>query len=388
MTERAASTGSAIWMVSRVFAPDEGGVQTYAREVGSAYAELGWTVTMFVQSSIGPRQAQQGDNRLIDVGPGSRLGVYAKLARALREAWKTMPRPQAIHACTWRAAIPALPFDVPLIVTVHGREIGRPRGAAFRLMRFVLERATRIVAVSETTRALLLERLPQLADKIVVVWNGTAPAPARPAPTIFARGVGPAQVLTVCRLVPRKNIGGALMAVASTLYDGHRLDYAIVGRGEQLEQLQDRIDHMAMGSQVQLLGYVDDILLERLQAEADIFLHPQIALEDGREIEGFGISVADAMARGLVCIVGKDGGPSEFIRDGETGFVVDGRSVEAIHDALTALLSDRALCAAVGERARRWAADNLSWQRHGLICLGAIAVPSRLFCPGPARAAA
>jgi glycosyltransferase involved in cell wall biosynthesis len=277
--------------------------------------------------------------------------------------------PAVIHACTWRAAIVALPFPAPLIVTVHGREIGRPGGFAFGLMRHVLDRATRIVAVSETTRMLLLDRLPHLADKCVVAWNGTsALRPLSAVPAAPPEGA-PTRILTVCRLVPRKNISAAIWAVADALRAGHHLSYAIVGRGEEMEGLRRLIDTLGIGRHVRLLGYVDDGALDRLRAEADIFLHPQISLEDGAEIEGFGISVADAMACGLACIVGQDGGPAEFVRDGETGLVVDGRSGDAVGGALRLLLEQPLLRGRIGLQARVWANGHLSWQRHCAISL-------------------
>ncbi len=360
-----------IWMVSRVFSPDIGGVQTYARELASSYAQLGWTVSLFVKSSAGPRRLGWGEHQLVDVGPGSMTTVYLRLFRALLRASSESYLPAAIHACTWRAAIPTLPFAVPLIVSVHGREIGRPRGLAFRLMRTVLRRATRIVAVSETTRALLLERMPELADRCVVAWNGTSEIPNHLSSRARSSGE-PIRILTVCRLVPRKNVAAALLAVGAAIRAGHRLRYTIVGDGPEMARLRSIVDEWNLGDSVELAGFVDDAELAAHQASADIFLHPQVALEDGAEVEGFGISVADAMARGLVCIVGQDGGPAELVTDGETGFVVDGHAVEEVTDALMAVLADPALRERIGRSARLWARKHLSWDRHGLICLGGI----------------
>jgi glycosyltransferase involved in cell wall biosynthesis len=372
-----------IWVVSRVFPPDAGGVQTYARQLALAYGDLGHPVSVFAKSSAGPRRIGHGIHRLIDVGPGRRLPVYARLLRALGQAWREGPRPAMIHACTWRAALVAIPLDVPLIVTVHGREIGRPTGMAFRLMRFALERATRIVAVSDTTRDLLVQRLPHLAGRCVVAWNGPSGG-GRPAVSpAGADSSGDVHVLTVCRLVPRKNVAGAIRAVASLVHAGHRLRYSIAGAGDEMPALRALIDRLGVGGAIELLGYVDDDRLERLYAAAGIFLHPQIALEDGAEIEGFGISVADAMAHGLACIVGRNGGPAEFVRDEDTGLIVDGRQVGHIADALSRLLRDPALRRAIGRRACLWASDSLSWDHHCRISLGdepAGRLPSQV-CP-------
>jgi glycosyltransferase involved in cell wall biosynthesis len=352
-----------LWLVTRVYAPDEGGVQTYAEEVGRAYAALGWQVTLFAQSSAGPRRITEGRLTLIDVGPGSKLQVYVRLRRAMAAAWRDGERPEAIHACTWRAAIPTLLFRRRLIVTVHGREIGRPRGLAFRLMQLVLASSDRIVAVSETTRELLLRRLPRLEARCIVAWNGISTT-AFPAPGTSRTGQGDPRILTLSRLVPRKNIATAVRAAAACCDRGLRFHYRIAGRGPQSAEIQDAIDASDAGSRIALLGYVDGKQRDIEFRQADIFLHPQLALEAGDEIEGFGISVADAMAHGLVCIVGAEGGPAELIQHGVTGFVVDARSEVAIAAALERLLLDPALRHSMGEAARCWVGENLSWHHH------------------------
>ncbi|WP_285018261.1 glycosyltransferase family 4 protein [Novosphingobium sp. fls2-241-R2A-195] len=357
---------ASIWVVARVHAPDEGGVQTYVSQVARAYARSGRTVTVFAKSSAGPRRLCEDGITLIDVGPAAHLVVYARLAMAMLRAWLGGARPSAIHACTWRAAIPALLFPRSLLVTVHGREVGRPSRGAFRLMNAVLSRTTRILAVSDATRRLLLDRAPDLAGRCVTVWNGVVlPGEERCEPVNALL-----RVITVCRLVPRKNVPAALRAVAACRGESIALDYAVIGRGPDEEAIRAALEPTAggLGSTV-MTGYVDDAELAERHRTADIFLHPQIALEDGAEMEGFGISVADAMAHGIACIVGQDGGPGELVRDGVTGLVVDGRDPAAIRAALALLARDPAYRRRLAENGRRFARENFCWDRHCRLAL-------------------
>ncbi|MGC4250459.1 MAG: glycosyltransferase family 4 protein [Sphingobium sp.] len=355
--------------MARVHAPDEGGVQTYVREISETYANSGWQVTLFAKSSAGPRHVAHDALTLIDVGPGGVLLVYLRLLRAMIAAWWAGERPAAIHACTWRAAIPALIFPARLVITAHGREIGRPRGPAFALMRFVLRRAERVIAVSDVTRTLLLKRIPSLATRCRTAWNGVQPCRPR----------GPRQrkdeavkVISVCRLVPRKNIPAAVRAAAICIHRGADLEYIVIGRGSDVPMAQAAIARHDWPDRIVLAGYVSEEELAEHYRTADIFLHPQIAMEDGAEIEGFGLSIADAMAHGIPCIVGKDGGPAELIRDGVTGLVVDGHSMDAITGALELLAGDAALRERLGDKARQWAAQNLSWQQHCAVALSGL----------------
>jgi glycosyltransferase involved in cell wall biosynthesis len=373
-----------IWVVARVHWPDEGGVQTYVAQVTQGYARAGRQVTVFAKSSIGPRRVVDGAVTLIDVGPASQAGVYWRLARAMASAWLAGERPEAIHACTWRAALAALPFPRPLVVTVHGREVGRPSGSAFRLLRAVLSRTTRVVAVSDATRSLLLARLPGLARRCVALWNGVDVPPERIEP---ANPVP--RIITVCRMVARKNVPAAVRAVSACRERGLAIDYAVIGRGVEDATVRAAIGEDGAAREpggTRMTGYVSDEELAYRYRTADIFLHPQIALEDGAEMEGFGISVADAMAHGIPCIVGIDGGPGELVQDGVTGLVVDGHSPEAIRDAVMLLVGSPALRRRLGENARRFAIENFSWDRHCHLALEGLAGKSGASAGGVAPA--
>ena len=365
-----------LWLVSRVFPPDEGGVQTYAQAIARSYAALGWQVRVFTKTSCGPRRVQDGALDITDVGGGSKPRVYFKLAvallRARRRAAAEGRLPTALHACTWRAAIaPVLLGFKPLTITVHGREIGRPSGFDAWLMRRVLGAAQRVVAVSQWTQRHLLARLPELAPRCVVAWNGLSDFAAA-VPDIARGSSEEPLVFTVCRLVPRKNLRAALAAAALCAQRGYCFRYWIAGRGPEMAALQADVAALGLSEHVRLLGYVSDEELAQLHARAEVFLHPQIELEDGAEMEGFGITSADAMACATPCIVGAQGGPAELVAHGRTGHVVDGNDVEAIAEALAEVLRDMPLRRRLGSAARDWTRQNLCWRRH---CIDAAGTP-------------
>ena len=57
-------------------------------------------------------------------------------------------------------------------------------------------------------------------------------------------------------------------------------------------------------------------MVPELLSESDIFIHVPVWEE------GFGITVVEAMAAGLVCICSKSGAIPEIIADGQNGFIV------------------------------------------------------------------
>jgi phosphatidylinositol alpha-1,6-mannosyltransferase len=96
----------------------------------------------------------------------------------------------------------------------------------------------------------------------------------------------------------------------------------------------------------------------------DVFAMPCRTRGAGLDVEGLGIVFLEASACGVPVVAGNSGGAPETVRDGETGFVVDGRSVPAITDAIVQILSDPVRAAAMGEAGRTWVTDNWRWDHQ------------------------
>ena len=73
----------------------------------------------------------------------------------------------------------------------------------------------------------------------------------------------------------------------------------------------------------------------------------------GLEAEGFGIVFLEAAACGVPSVAGRSGGSHEAVADGETGFVVPPRDVDAVRAAIGRLLADDGLRAQMGAAARQ-----------------------------------
>ncbi|WP_421736138.1 glycosyltransferase family 4 protein [Caulobacter sp.] len=353
-----------VWILARGYTPDEGGLETYGRAVGHAYAAAGWKVVVFAPTSAGPRRFHDGAVEVVDVGAASQPVVMARLVAALRRELKG-GRPDFTHAITWRLSIPGEALGLkPLAISVHGREINFVKGPMKALMALLMRRAQFLVAVSHFTKQMLAERVPSAASKTIVAWNGLSDW-AENLPNRVRPVHSPTRLLSLCRLVERKNIAGAVQAAADCTKAGAApFLYEIGGRGPQTAEINRRIEAGSAAEQVKMLGFVPDDAMPGLFLDADIFLHPQIATEGGKDVEGFGIVIADAMAAGCACIVGKAGGPAELIIDGETGFVVDGDDTAAIRARLSQLLADPEACARLGRAAQVFARDHFSWRKH------------------------
>jgi phosphatidyl-myo-inositol dimannoside synthase len=96
-------------------------------------------------------------------------------------------------------------------------------------------------------------------------------------------------------------------------------------------------------------------------AAGDVFAMPCRTRRAGLDVEGLGIVYLEASAVGLPVVGGDSGGAPDAILEGETGYVVGGRDVQALADRLTALLLDPAHARAMGEKGRAWVERDWNW---------------------------
>ncbi len=343
-----------IWVMAKGFAPDEGGQQTYARKLAEAFADLGAAVTVVTQTSAGPRDEMLGALRVVDIGPGKGADVPLRWLRALRKLRREQGgNPDYCHAATWRTAVPPMLLRMRFGVSLHGREFMYPTGIALALLKAVMRRAKPLVVASRYSLQALSTRLGNgfvQPLQPLVGWYGTDFMPvARQA----LQADSPVQILTICRLDSRKNVARAVEAVAMLHGEGLALRHVICGRGPESDAIAARIAELGIGDVVTMAGFVTDQQVVDYLGASQIFLHPQIADDDGRNFEGFGLVIADAMRAGCAPVVGREGGSAELVEVGISGHIVGGRDVAEIANALRGILQDRQRCHAMGQAAQQ-----------------------------------
>lgn len=355
--------------MAKGYAPDEGGMQTYAQGVAEAWAATGAAVTVFSQTSLGPRGERLGGIELIDVGPGKSPLVPWRLLKAMRAERTASGVPAFVHATTWRTAVLPMLLALPYAVTFHGREFMYGGALTLRLMRAVASRAQAVVTVSHFSRKRLLDRLGGRRADPIVAWNGLSGPAARRID--IPPGHSPL-LFSLCRLEPRKNIAAAVRACAQLRHEGTPFRYVIGGRGPELDRITALVAELSLNGVVDVAGFVESGRAAELHVEADVFIHPQIEVDEGRDFEGFGIAIADAMAAETAVIVGKDGGTPELVEQGVTGLIVDGANDGDLVDALRRMLADVAGRQTMAAAARAHAEETFHWDRHVALIAGAL----------------
>lgn len=171
-------------------------------------------------------------------------------------------------------------------------------------------------------------------------------------------------VVCVSRLVPRKGQDTLIDALPAIRRQVPDVALLLVGSGPYAEQLAARAQSLDVADAVTFTGSVAPEELPAHYAAGDVFAMPCRTRRRGLDVEGLGIVYLEASATGLPVVVGDSGGAPDAVRDGETGYVVDGRDATAVADRLTTLLTDPDQRTRMGRAGRSWIERDWQWDAH------------------------
>lgn len=239
-----------------------------------------------------------------------------------------------------------------------------------RVAKGLLDAASVIVANSNWTRDLCLSVLGELGvslaeDRVRVVPLGTDPE-------LFRTGIDTSAaekkydlekgrwLLTVAPLASNKGIDTVLQALAAS--DGFSdLRYAVVGSGSELAPLKALAKKLGLTQRVRFLTDVPDADLPALYNLATAYVG--LSRQTGLDVEGFGISFAEAAACGLPVIGARSGGIPDVVADGETGLLVNAERPDEVVAAIEKLLKDKKLAGRLGKEGRARVEKFQNWDR-------------------------
>jgi glycosyltransferase involved in cell wall biosynthesis len=193
------------------------------------------------------------------------------------------------------------------------------------------------ICVSNAVREALIRDYRFPPKRTLTIHNGVSLSEFAPSGSdgIAVRnrlGLRSDEFVLVCaaRLTEEKGIGILLRAIARALRDSVPCKCIMVGDGPLREQLLE---------QAQELGLLGHVFFEGFQKDVRPYLQASSAFVLTSHSEGGGgpLSVLEAMACGLPCIVTGVGGSVEAITHQVHGLVVPPASVDAVADAISYL---------------------------------------------------
>ena len=190
-----------------------------------------------------------------------------------------------------------------------------------------------VAVVSQSCKAMLQEKLPELESKLVYIPNMLdAVAIGQKAGNSPYTG-DMLHIVSVGRLAPEKHFENVFPAAKALRQAGIDFAWHVIGDGPARSKLETLIaendlkDHVILdGSKTNPYPYMK---------YADLFVHPSY-------VESQGLTVLEAMALGVPCVVTKSRGPCEFIEDGINGLLTE-QSPESLTEEVLAILNDKKL---------------------------------------------
>lgn len=182
-----------------------------------------------------------------------------------------------------------------------------------------------MIAISEAVKKGLIDIKINNPQKIKVIYNGVNVHRFHPRNDVLNN---PPIIIYVGRLEYVKGVHKLVKAL-SMVSEPYKC--LIVGDGTEREKLSNLIKELKLESNVIMTGKRSDV--DEILQGADVFVHPAIWNE------GFGISLVEAMASGLLCLAYNRGAMAEIIDDKKNGFIVEPDTIEALAEKISEVLT-------------------------------------------------
>lgn len=230
-------------------------------------------------------------------------------------------------ALTWALLswIPRL-GHVPALTMVCGLDITYSNPLYRAVVHRSLRKAPRVLAISPATLEQAVKAGVPSERAKVVTMGLAAPTSLEVAPeasraelvTALSLPADAVILLTTGRLVRRKGVRWFVDEVMPRL--DSRFHYVVVGTGGDREAILAAAVRAGVAERVHLLGYVSDDERRQLLNGSDLFVQPNIPVDN--DMEGFGLVVVESAQAGLLTVAADLEGLRDAVRSWSTGVTV------------------------------------------------------------------
>ena len=306
-------------MVSTRAFPYAGGVETHIHEVAPRLARMGVDVSVVTtdpHARFPPDEWIDGVHiRRFPGWPATRdYSLSPQIYRTIRRERWDLVHCQGIHTLVPPLAmLAAWRTGIPYLVTLHSGGHSSRLRSAFRfgqwwVLRPLLRRAARLIAVSAFEAAFFSKQLRLPAERFVVIPNGSdLPPPSHGLPAAVREPL----ILSIGRLERYKGHHRVIAALPSVLRLRPEARLIIVGAGPYEPQLRQLAQELGVGDRVEIreLPANDRLGMANLLARAGLL----VLLSD---YESQSITVMEALAAGTPVVAAHTTALRQLARDG------------------------------------------------------------------------
>lgn len=230
---------------------------------------------------------------------------------------------------------------VKMIVSFEGA-----KSAGFikrNIQRNIYKNVDAFIYISKYVKAEKEKVFPQLKkSETIVIYNGTNKLNVDE--NLDEKSKNNFSLLSVSSLISIKNIDVLIdMMQLLSINKQQDIHLFIAGDGAQKSELQEKVKAKRLEKFVHFLGRQKSI--GNLLETADVLVHPC-------SIEGFGLSVVEAMMAEKPVIVSNSGALPEIVEHKKTGFLVNPFKAEDWQNAILELKKNKELANEIGKNAR------------------------------------
>ena len=251
--------------------------------------------------------------------------VAAEVARQLEGQF------DVIHAHDWLtyfAGIAAKRVSgKPLVVHMHATSFDRSSSDNIDTRVYEIERAgmaaaDRVIAVSNLTRNIVIEKYNIPAERVVTVHN--AVRFVNNDVEVPERGVEDKIVTFLGRITFQKGPDYFVEAAAKVLKRVPNVRFVMAGSGDMMNHVIRRVARLGIADRFHFTGFLKGDDVHKMFQLSDVYIMPSVS-------EPFGISPLEAMRANVPVIISKQSGVAEVLDD---AVKVDYWDVDAMADAI------------------------------------------------------
>ena len=231
----------------------------------------------------------------------------------------------------------------PLVVHIHATDFDRsgainPDSPVYQIEKAGMSAADKVIAVSNLTRNICIEKYGIDADKIVTVHN--AVRFASNVPEQVERGVKQKIVTFLGRITFQKGPDYFVEAAAKVLKRLPDVHFVMAGNGDMFNHVIRRVAKLGIADRFHFTGFLKGDDVQKMFAMSDVYVMPSVS-------EPFGISPVEAMREGVPVSISKQSGVAEVL---DYAVKVDYWDVDAMADAIYALVQYPAMADMFGHK--------------------------------------
>ena len=243
-----------------------------------------------------------------------------------------------------------------LVIHVHATEFDRSgenvNQLVYDIERYGMDHADKIIAVSELTRQIVINRYGQSPDKVVVVHNAVIPKEEEKVE--YKKTVKEKIVTFLGRITFQKGPEYFIEAAAKVLEKTDNVRFVMAGSGDMLRKMIRRAAALRITDKFHFTDFLKGKDVDHLFAISDVYVMPSVS-------EPFGISPLEAMRSNVPVIISKQSGVAEVLHH---AIKVDFWDIDAIADSIYGLIKYDGLAkmfSAMGKAE----VDALKWENAG-----------------------